>query len=201
MPMLLPFPLRRTDLYPIALFLICILAFFLNEQYYQLFEFDRSSLEQGQLWRLLTSHMLHTNHLHLLLNLAALALLFLLHRRYYYRYEFPLLMFIAAIIVSVGVYYSSPELQRYVGMSGVLHALFIWGAIQDIKQKDHTGYLLLAGVLIKVGYEQLFGASEQLANMIDANVAIDAHLWGIIAGIIYVISTDFFFVTKKNKAL
>lgn len=36
--------------------------------------FDRGAIEQGQIWRLLTCHLVHLNHWHMLLNLAGLVL-------------------------------------------------------------------------------------------------------------------------------
>ena len=57
------------------------------------------------------------------------------------------------------------------------------GALRDIQLKMTTGWLLLAGLLIKVSFEQWQGPDAQLAQLIDASVAIDAHLYGVIAGL------------------
>ena len=94
---------------------------------------------------------------------------------------------ISTIICSVGIHWFSPDIKQYVGLSGVLHGLFIWGAIEDIKAKDRTGYLLLLGVILKIAHEQYYGASEDVADLIGANVAINAHLWGAIGGVLAVI--------------
>lgn len=77
------------------------------------------------------------------------------------------------------------DLMRYVGLSGVLHAFFAWGALQDIKHKEKTGYLLFLGLWAKIIYEQLYGASAEVSAMINATVAVDAHLWGAIAGTLF----------------
>ena len=44
--------------------------------------------------------------------------------------------------------------------------------------------MLAAGIVLKVLYEQLFGASFDTIELIDADVAIDAHLWGVLGGAI-----------------
>ena len=54
----------------------------------------------------------------------------------------------------------------------------------DIKEKVRSGWLLLLGLAIKVGYEQFDGSSAQVAALIDAKVAVDAHLFGACGGLI-----------------
>jgi membrane associated rhomboid family serine protease len=46
---------------------------------------------------------------------------------------------------------------------------------------------MLIGVTIKLIHEQLVGANKQVSELIEANVAIDAHLWGAIGGLIFVL--------------
>jgi len=145
--------------------------------------YHRAAIGQGEIWRLLSGHFFHTNGYHLLLNLGAIALLFGLHGRYYRINSYAMLFLSAALGTSAGIYYFSLELQQYVGLSGVLHGVFIWGALMDIKHKDKTGYLLFAGICLKIIHEQLYGASEDVSNLIDASVAIDAHLWGAVSGL------------------
>lgn len=170
---------------PLGLFLLAIAAALLSTEMVELFIYQRSSIESGQWWRLITAHILHTNTAHLLLNISAVALLWLLHGKFYRNFDYIKLFIFSALIVSVGVYLTSPELTSYVGLSGVLHALFIWGALKDIGTGDKTGYLLILGVIIKVIHEQVYGASEQVSSLINASVAIDAHLWGVVSGVLY----------------
>ena len=47
---------------------------------------------------------------------------------------------------------------------------------------DKTGFILLIAVIGKVIHEQVNGASDSVASLISANVAIDAHLWGMFGG-------------------
>ncbi len=97
-----------------------------------------------------------------------------------------LLAFISSLVIcSLGIYYFDPEMERYVGLSGVLHGIFVWGAILDIKKGWNSGYLLLLGVIAKVAYEQIFGASADVEALINASVAIDAHLWGTVGGLTF----------------
>ena len=47
-----------------------------------------------------------------------------------------------------------------------------------------SGWVLLVGVAVKVIYEQTVGGSADVAALIDAKVAIDAHLFGAMSGVL-----------------
>ena len=175
----------------IAPLLVALLALFtftlenyLNPALAEILNYQQQAISQGEFWRLFTGHFLHTNGFHLLLNIVAIALLTGLHARYYHLKNYALLFLLITLGTSTGIYYLSPELKDYVGLSGVLHGVFIWGAIMDIKHKEKTGYLLFLGICVKIAHEQFYGASDSIAGLIDANVAIDAHLWGAISGLL-----------------
>lgn len=169
--------------------LIAIVAFvfegLIGKEFTDLFVYQRQLISQGELWRLLTGHFLHTNGYHLLLNIAALIMLWLLHGQFYNQKNYTLLLLICALTTSLGLYYFSPNLQQYVGLSGILHGIFVFGAIMDIRANDKTGYLLFIGVWLKIAHEQIYGASTDVSELIAASVAIDAHLWGALGGLFF----------------
>jgi len=176
---------------------LSILAFsseyFIGESITHALVYQRELISQGEVWRLLTGHLLHTNGFHLLLNLAALVMLWALHGRFYSVQNYSVLFLFCSIATSVGIYLNTPSLIEYVGLSGVLHGVFVFGAIMDILSKDKTGYLLFIGVWLKIAHEQIYGASSDVSDLIEASVAIDAHLWGAMGGllfsVLYVIKT------------
>jgi len=170
---------------PSLILLLALLAYVFEQQSITLLVYQRDAIANGEFWRLFTGHFFHTNGYHLLLNLSALALLWALHGHFYTIKNYALLFIFSAITCSLGLYYFSPELKQYVGLSGVLHGIFVWGAIMDIKQGDKTGYLLFIGVFLKIIHEQIYGASADVAKLIGANVAVDAHLWGAIGGLLF----------------
>ena len=188
----------------LAVALISIVAFaseyFIGAVITQTFVYQRELIIQGQLWRMFTGHLLHTNHYHLLLNLAALILLWALHGRFYTIKNYSTLFLFCCITTSIGIFYGTPSLQQYVGLSGVLHGVFVFGALMDIVSKDKTGYLLLIGVWIKIAHEQMYGASSDVSSLIEASVAIDAHLWGAIGGLFFTMIYLLFIKLKSNKA-
>ncbi|WP_323846315.1 rhombosortase [Microbulbifer magnicolonia] len=144
--------------------------------------YERALVTQGEVWRLLTAHLTHTNLQHLLL-------LWILHGPHYRTRTFLAATAVTALATGACLHLFSPQTDVYLGLSGVLHGLIIWGGCLDIRARWRTGYLLVAGTWIKVGLEQWFGASADTAQMIGAEVAIDAHLWGAVAGTLWGLPT------------
>jgi len=168
-----------------AVAFLSLIAYFFDDDIANTFVYHHQLISQGELWRIFTGHFFHTNGYHLLLNLAALLLLWALHGQFYTLWNYSLLFITSASVCSVGLYFCSPDISQYVGLSGVLHGIFVFGAMMDIRHHDKTGYLLFIGVWLKVAHEQFYGASEEVSTLINASVAIDAHLWGAIGGLIF----------------
>jgi len=191
----LPIQLHKISL-PLLVIVISVVAFLFESN---LFHYQRDLFESGDLWRGITSHFLHTNINHLILNVLAVALLWALHGQFYTFRNYCAVFVFTAVMTTLGVHFYSLEITQYVGLSGVLHGLFIWGALKDIEHNDKTGYLLLFGILSKVIYEQIEGPSQDVAELISATVAIDAHLWGTIGGALIGLASLFYFNIIKNR--
>ncbi len=182
---------------PLLVIVIAVVAFLFESN---LFHYQRDLFESGEFWRGFTAHFLHTNFNHLILNVSAVALLWALHGQFYSLKNYCAVFVFSAFMTTLGVHFYSPEISQYVGLSGVLHGVFIWGALKDIEHKDKTGYLLLFGIVGKVMYEQIVGPSQDIAELISATVAIDAHLWGTIGGALMgLFSILYSCVIKKNS--
>lgn len=194
------FPLRKEhSIIVILIILLSMMAFIFNNSLSDFLVYQQDLIVQGQVWRLLTGHFFHTNHYHLLLNLAAVVMLWALHGHFYYVKNTSLLFITSGLTCSLGLYFFSPSIIQYVGLSGVLHGFFIWGALMDIKNKDKTGYWLVLGVCLKIAHEQFYGASTDISALINARVAIDAHLWGAVGGLLFFIMAAILSVFSVNK--
>ncbi len=193
----LSLPLNKNAvLLPAIIFVTAVVIYLLPNGLENFLIYDRVDINNGELWRLFTGHLVHTNFNHLLLNLAGLTMLWALHGDHYQIKSYASVFIIAILVCSFGIYVFDPDMQRYVGLSGVLHGVFVWGAIKDIQKGWQSGYLLLIGVWAKIFYEQAFGASADVEKLINASVAIDAHLWGAVGGLLFAI-----FGYLKNKKL
>lgn len=176
----------RFSLAPLLLILTCIALYLAEPISSSWLAYERIDIQQGELWRLISGNVLHTNLNHLMLNCAAVVLLWALHGQYFRFMHYCSVLILLCLITTTLLYCLSPQLLNYVGLSGVLHGLFVIGAYYDIKNNLRSGWLLLVGVLGKIIYEQWFGASPEVAALINANVAIDAHLFGGISGLMVI---------------
>jgi len=165
--------------------IVFIGEYFLGELFTNTLVYNRVLISEGEIWRLFSGHILHTNGYHLLLNLAAIFMLWALHGRFYSLKNYTVLFLFCSVTTSIGLYYFDPTLTQYVGLSGVLHGVFVFGALMDIRAKDKTGYLLFIGVWLKIAHEQFYGASTDVSNLIDASVAVNAHLFGALGGLLF----------------
>ncbi|QIR14511.1 rhombosortase [Shewanella aestuarii] len=152
----------------------------------ELLNYQYDAIEHGELWRLVTGNLLHTNGWHLAMNLAGFWVIIFLHELHYKNHTGKLiLLFISlCLLEGIGLFLFYPSLKAYVGLSGLLHGLFTFGAIMDIKKGLLSGYFLLLGVIAKVAFEQYFGASDGISSLINARVATESHLIGVVAGLI-----------------
>lgn len=191
-------PLRPTQIAgPLIMTLLVVLCFGLGEWSMRYLTFDRLSLNAFEYWRFLTGNFLHTNSVHLLLNLGGLWLLWLVHGDDYRTKTYVLVVCVSCLGVSLGLYFFTPELHRYVGLSGALHGVFFFSVINDMTHKILTGWLLFLGGCVKLLNEQFGPANKALEDLIDASVAVDAHLYGAITGI--ALFGLVFVITGKKK--
>lgn len=143
---------------------------------------DRQAIINGELWRILTGNITHTNWVHLAMNAAAFVIISFIFRIHYHAKGYSLLIFIISVVIGLCLFATS--ITWYAGFSGVLHGIFAWGCIRDIQSKTKGGWLLFVVLMIKIGWEQYFGGSISSEELIGVRVATEAHLIGAITGII-----------------
>lgn len=147
--------------------------------------FEGNKVLDGEIWRIFTSHFCHTNLPHLVMNLLALALLMSLFNEVYGVTLFLCVFILAAVAIGLGYVLFYPPDTRYLGLSGVLHAVASAGAIMSLNVRRLFSIVFLLGLISKLLYEYTAGASESLAEMIQARVAIEAHLVGALVGVLF----------------
>ncbi len=141
----------------------------------------RPAVTNGELYRLLSAHLVHAQARHLTLDLAALALAFALVGRELSARRWSALLGASAVSASLAVHWLSPETQAFAGLSALVHAVLGGGAAALLRRRAAGGVLLVAGLAAKLALERLRGPFA-LAFAGSTGVAIDAHLYASLAG-------------------
>ncbi|MEZ8326136.1 rhombosortase [Vibrio cyclitrophicus] len=165
-------------MYPVLIFtsLLCVLFQFEPIQAWVVW--DSNAIAEGQWWRILTGNFSHTNYSHLLMNLTGLWIISYLFQPS--KKPLALAMLVISLVTGVALLFSS--IQIYVGLSGTLHGLFGLFALNEALSGRRSSWLLVLGLITKIAWEQLIGPSSTTGELINARVAIEAHLAGAIAG-------------------
>ena len=148
------------------------------------FRFDRSALGGGELWRLLSGHLVHLGPSHLLLNLAGLGLVWALVGARLTPITWAVAAGIITFVIDAGLWYLRPSLDWYVGLSGLLHGLLVLGMLVGLREAPLESVVMLAAVGLKLGYEQLVGPLPGSTESAGGPVVVDAHLYGAIGGLL-----------------
>jgi rhomboid family GlyGly-CTERM serine protease len=169
---------------PVALAVIALAAMIGGDDARYWLSYERHAILDGQIWRVVTGHLTHLGWQHLLLNLAGLFLLWIIFGRLLSLARWAVALLCCALGVSLGLLAFHPELDWYVGLSGVLHGMFVIGAVAGIRSGYRAEWLLLALLAMKLAWEQLRGATPATAELVGGNVIVDAHLYGAITGLL-----------------
>ncbi|MEC7940737.1 MAG: rhombosortase [Pseudomonadota bacterium] len=165
-------------MYPVLIFTSLLCVLFQLEPVQASVVWDKSAIVDGQWWRILTGNFSHTNYSHLLMNLAGLWIISYLFQPT----RKQLISALALISLVTGLALLLSSIQIYVGLSGTLHGLFGLFALREALNGRKSSWLLVLGLFTKVAWEQLIGPSSTTGELINARVAIEAHLAGALVG-------------------
>lgn len=176
--------LIKTHALPLSIGVISTLAAALSTLANPILRFDRGAIHQGEVWRLFSGNFVHLGWSHLLLNLAGLAVIWMLYHRLLSLRSWLIVVAVSGLAVGVGLWLLNPQLEWYVGLSGLLHGLFFAGAITSLAAGYRSEWLLLAVMSGKLLWEQFVGPTPGTSDLAGGPVIVDAHLYGAVAGII-----------------
>lgn len=150
--------------------------------------FDREAIDNGQVWRLFSAHFVHLSTAHLLGNSMGVVLLGYISGRSLSNFLGVLLLAWCVAVVGIGLYVYADYLQRYVGLSGVLHGLILVApCISPFYSRNIAGCFLLV-VVSKVVWEMTpFYDDMAMSGVIGGRVETNAHLLGVIAGLVFLL--------------
>jgi len=151
--------------------------------------YTRETVSQGEVWRIVTSQLVHTNWPHYLLNLSSVWLFaFLFYTTINFK-TFTISLFLLIVAVGVCIHLWEPRIFWYAGLSGAIYGLYLIGAYSALKSNDYLIGIGTALLIIgKVGFDHWFGPIQDNSELIEARVVTEAHVYGICAALVLICS-------------
>ena len=182
----------------ITVLAVSVLSFFLQFWQPQLI-YTRGAVSEGEVWRIITSQLVHTNWPHYLLNISSVWLFALLFYTTINFKTFTISLFLLIVAVGVCIHLWEPRIVWYAGLSGAIYGLYLIGAYSALKDNDYLvgiGTALL--ILGKVSLDYWFGPIQDNSELIEARVVTEAHVYGVLSALL-LISSDVIFNFIKAK--
>ncbi len=167
---------------PVAL--VCLALMLLPNGARDALSFDRAAILSGEFWRLVGGHFVHLGVAHGLLNVGGLVLVALLCGSALTLRQWLVVLLVCLAGTSLGLWFGLPQLQNYVGLSGVLHGLLVAGLLSALSGNARIeSIVLLIIIAAKLVYEQLSGPLPGSSATVGGAVIVEAHLYGAISGL------------------
>ena len=152
----------------------------------QALAYNRDALAAGEYWRLLTAHFVHLSLTHLLLNLAGLALVVWIVGHAFNWSRWLLVIGLSIVSIDAGFWFLAPELDWYVGISGLLNGFLAAGLVIGVADRERESIALAIIVLVKLSWEQAVGPMPGSESTSGGAVVVDAHIYGAVGGLLAV---------------
>ncbi|WP_243410950.1 rhombosortase [Pusillimonas noertemannii] len=139
--------------------------------------FSRQAIEHGEWWRLFCAHFVHLGWAHAALNALGVLLCCALAPQLFNRHVW---LKTAGLALGVGalLWWCSPEVSAYVGLSGVLYGLFVLGLLPQAWRGDRLAALALLATAGWMLWQWGVGPSTAEQTMIGGRIISIAHVYG-----------------------
>jgi rhomboid family GlyGly-CTERM serine protease len=146
--------------------------------------YERAAVLQGQWWRLATGHLVHPDARHLAWNVFGILLVWWLFAREYRLREWGVVLLVSTAALAAGFLALEPQLDWYVGFSGVLHGAMAAGLVAWLRTaRDPLTALVAVLFAAKLGWEHVHGALPFTSATLSLPVIHQAHTYGAIGGL------------------
>jgi len=146
--------------------------------------YERSAVLAGEAWRLVTGHLVHADAVHLAWNVLGVLIVGVLFTREYTPRQWLAVLFASLAAIDAGFVLLEPELEWYVGFSGVLHGLMAAGLVAWLRStRDPVTWFVTALFAAKLAWEHYAGALPFTAESLSLPVVHEAHTYGAVGGL------------------
>ncbi|MGQ0587867.1 MAG: rhombosortase [Gammaproteobacteria bacterium] len=171
---------------PAAVMALILLLALGDEPVRAALRYDSDAIAAGEWWRLLSGNFVHLGWWHLFLNELGVLMLVLLCPE---PLSWPVWLRRLVLIglgMGAGLYFFVPEEHWYVGLSGVIHGLFVLGlGRQIVAERDLIALGCLGFLVGKVAWELVAGVPVSDEAAIGGRVLVESHLYGSLSALIY----------------
>ncbi len=151
----------------------------------ELWVYDRLAISQGEWWRLISGHWVHSDLQHAVWDIGALMVLGYLFES---RLKHGLFLVLAVVTLSIDLWlwYSEPSLDFYCGLSGILNGLLALGLVRLWRDVQHPLVLMTGlGAILKIVWEMAIGGALLTTTAWQSQP--DLHGVGFICGLLLAI--------------
>lgn len=150
-------------------------------------DYDRDAILAGEVWRIVTAHVVHFQWPHLAMNLAGLCLVWLLFGRRLSSAQWMAVSTACMVGVGAAVLLFHPEVSSAAGLSALLHGMFAAGALAGILAGHRLEWIPLVLLTAKLVWEAAVGPLPGSEAVAGGPVFVEAHLYGAIFGTISIL--------------
>lgn len=183
---------------PLGLGFVAVLAAAGGDPARLAMRYERVGLASGELWRLITGHLVHLGWNHMAMNLAALALLAYLFPRLMRPLDWFLAAILSALTIDAGLYWLNPTVEWYVGLSGLLHGCWAAACVLAFRHGRREAWVLSSLIVLKLAYEAVRGPVSLSGQLAGGPVIEIAHLYGAAGGLLSALLTSAIRSVKRS---
>lgn len=147
--------------------------------------YDRAAITAGEWWRLLGGNFVHLGLYHAFLNALGVLVLVLLCPEALPWQVWLRRLLLLSLGMTLGLYFFVPDVSGYVGLSGVIHGLFVLGLMPQVLKKDLIALGCLLYLVGKIGWEMIAGAPVSDEAALGGSVLVESHLFGTLSAFLY----------------
>ena len=169
--------------FPVVLVAVLLAFHGLGSGALPVLRYERSAVLAGESWRLVTGHLVHADLVHLGWNLLGVLIVAFLFARDYSWRQWLVILGVSTVTTDLGFLLFEPQLEWYVGFSGVLHGLMAAGLVGWLRtSRDAITWIVTGLFAAKLAWEHFAGPLPFTAASLAVPVVHEAHTYGAIGG-------------------
>lgn len=178
--------LIRSDLPVLILAPLFVAAQIFHGQVFYLCWLEPEQIFTGEIWRVFSAYLVHSNVWHMAMNLLGLMAVSWFWRDAVSSRHFLLLIASSALFVSLCYLVLHPANTVYFGFSAILYSLTAAFSLITWQRQPWANAIVLLVMGGRALQQWLVpGSSDDIASLIDAPVAAESHLYGLVLGVLW----------------